>query len=103
MYLPQQFNHPQHAAAIMREHPFASLVSTDGDGFPFVTHLPLKLMEESPFLAVLARSAKESILNTPVALRPLPRSSDAVKVKPASFMPNVLAVVEDALLYCMLM
>ena len=46
MYLPQQFNHPQHAAAIMREHPFASLVSNDGDGFPFVTHLPLKLIEE---------------------------------------------------------
>jgi transcriptional regulator len=46
MYLPQQFNHPQHALAIMREHPFASLVSTDGDGFPFVTHLPLKLIDE---------------------------------------------------------
>lgn len=46
MYLPQQFNHPQHAATIMREHPFASLVSTDGEGFPFVTHLPVKLMEE---------------------------------------------------------
>jgi transcriptional regulator len=46
MYLPQQFNHPQHAATIMREHPFASLVSTDGDGFPFVTHLPLKLIQE---------------------------------------------------------
>jgi transcriptional regulator len=46
MYLPPQFNHPQHAAAIMREHPFASLVSTDEDGFPFVTHLPLKLIEE---------------------------------------------------------
>lgn len=45
MYLPQQFKHPQHAAAIMREHPFASLVSTDADGFPFVTHLPFKLIE----------------------------------------------------------
>ena len=46
MYLPPQFNHPQHAAALMREHPFASLVSTDDDGFPFVTHLPFKLIEE---------------------------------------------------------
>ena len=53
MYLPQQFNHPQHAAAIMREHPFASLVSTDGDGFPFVTHLPLKLIEEGGLVVAL--------------------------------------------------
>jgi transcriptional regulator len=45
MYLPPQFNHPQHASAIMREHPFGSLVSTDAEGFPFVTHLPFKLVE----------------------------------------------------------
>lgn len=46
MYLPKQFDHPQHAASIMREHPFASLISCDDDGFPFVSHLPLKLLEE---------------------------------------------------------
>ena len=46
MYLPKQFNHPEHAPAIMREHPLASLVTTDDTGFPFVTHLPLKLIEE---------------------------------------------------------
>ncbi len=46
MYLPKQFNHPKHAGTIMREHPFASLVTTDDSGFPFVAHLPLKLMEE---------------------------------------------------------
>jgi len=44
MFLPPQFNHPEHAATLMREHPFASLVSTDDEGFPFVTHLPLKLI-----------------------------------------------------------
>jgi transcriptional regulator len=46
MYLPSHFDHPQHASAILREHPLASLVSVDDSGFPFVTHLPLKLMEE---------------------------------------------------------
>jgi len=46
MYLPKQFNQPEHAARIMREHPFASLVSTDDTGFPFVTHLPLKMEEK---------------------------------------------------------
>ena len=46
MYLPTQFDHPQHAVTIMREHPFASLVSTDDDGFPFVSHLPFKVIGE---------------------------------------------------------
>ena len=46
MYLPPQFNQPEHAATLMREHPLASLVTTDDTGFPFITHLPLKLVEE---------------------------------------------------------
>ena len=46
MYLPKQFDHPEHAATIMREHPFASVVTTDDTGFPFVTHIPLKLQDE---------------------------------------------------------
>lgn len=44
MYLPQQFNGPEHARTIIREQPFASLISNDDEGFPFVTHLPIKLM-----------------------------------------------------------
>ena len=46
MYLPKQFSHPEHAGTIMREHPFAILGTSDDSGFPFVAHLPLKLMEE---------------------------------------------------------
>ena len=53
MYLPKQFNRPEHAATLMREHPFASLVTTDDSGFPFVTHLPLKLLEEGGQPALL--------------------------------------------------
>lgn len=53
MYLPRQFDHPEHAATLMREHPFASLITTDDSGFPFVTHLPLKLVEEGGQPAVL--------------------------------------------------
>ena len=53
MYLPKQFNQPEHAATLMREHPFASLVTTDDSGFPFVTHLPLKLLEEGGQPALL--------------------------------------------------
>ncbi len=53
MYLPKQFNQPEHAATLMREHPFASLVTTDDTGFPFITHLPLKLVEEGAEPAML--------------------------------------------------
>lgn len=45
MYLPPQFrsDDPAMAAAVMRAHPLASLVTTDDEGLPFVTHLPLHL------------------------------------------------------------
>ena len=45
MYLPKQFDFPEHARTIIRENPFAQLISNDDDGFPFVTHLPIKLIE----------------------------------------------------------
>ena len=47
MYLPPQFNAKDrvHALALMRSHPFASLISTDDNGLPYVTHLPLHLQE----------------------------------------------------------
>lgn len=47
MYQPPQFRStdPQHARALMRAHPLASLVSTDDEGFPVITHLPLHLRE----------------------------------------------------------
>ena len=50
MYQPPQFKSADHALAaqLMREHPFASLISTDDAGLPFVTHLPLHLEERPP-------------------------------------------------------
>ena len=44
MYLPKQFNHPEYARSIILENPFASLVSNDDEGFPFISHIPIKLM-----------------------------------------------------------
>lgn len=48
MYLPPQFKAKDdaHALALMREHPFASLISMDDAGLPYVTHLPLHVQEE---------------------------------------------------------
>ena len=43
MYQPPQFQSKDRAQAldIIRAHPFASLISVDDAGLPFVTHLPL--------------------------------------------------------------
>ncbi len=48
MYLPAHFHakDPAHARSLMREHPFASLISNDDDGLPYVTPLPLHLLEQ---------------------------------------------------------
>ncbi|MDP3607047.1 MAG: FMN-binding negative transcriptional regulator [Polaromonas sp.] len=44
MYQPPPFKGDRvQAAALMTEHPFASLISVDDAGLPFVTHLPLHL------------------------------------------------------------
>lgn len=47
MYQPPQFKarDPEIAPELMRAHPFASLISNDDDGLPYVTHLPLHLEE----------------------------------------------------------
>ena len=49
MYLPPQFASQDTATAyaLIRAHPFASLISSDDDGLPFVTPLPLHLLTES--------------------------------------------------------
>ena len=49
MYLPPQFNAKDraHAAQLVRENAFASLISNDDDGVPFVTHLPLHLVDST--------------------------------------------------------
>jgi transcriptional regulator len=49
MYQPPQFSAQDsaHALRIMRDYPFATLISTDDEGFPFVTHLPLHLEQSN--------------------------------------------------------
>jgi transcriptional regulator len=45
MYLPKQFDHrdPQVTCRLVREHPLATLISTDEQGAPCLSHVPLKL------------------------------------------------------------
>ena len=61
MYLPPQFASKDraHALALMRAHPFASLISNDDEGFPFATHLPLHVQQaEGDVLVLLGHCAR---------------------------------------------
>jgi transcriptional regulator len=60
VYLPPQFSAKDeaHALALMRAHPFASLISVDNDGFPFVTHIPLHLTHTNGQHVLLGHCAK---------------------------------------------
>lgn len=60
MYLPAHFksDDPAIAAELMRSHPFASLISNDDEGAPFVTHLPLHLEEEGGGFVLWGHCAK---------------------------------------------
>ena len=60
MYLPPQFAAKEGATAfeLIRSHPFASLISTDDDGLPFVTPLPLHLLEDKGATLLLGHCAK---------------------------------------------
>lgn len=72
MYLPPQFaaKDPAIALELMRAHPFASLISTDDEGLPFVTHLPLHLLEENGGLTLLGHCAKPNPHGRYLAARP---------------------------------
>jgi transcriptional regulator len=59
MYLPPQFKGDRaQAAALIKDHPLASLISVDDSGLPFVTHLPLHLEERSDQIVLLGHVAK---------------------------------------------
>lgn len=60
MYQPPHFQSSDRAVAarLMREHPFASLITNDDDGLPFVSHLPMHLEERGSAFVLLAHCAK---------------------------------------------
>jgi transcriptional regulator len=60
MYQPPHFksNDREIAARLMREHPFASLISVDDAGLPFVTHLPLHLEDREGAFWLMGHCAR---------------------------------------------
>ncbi|MET0540197.1 MAG: FMN-binding negative transcriptional regulator [Variovorax sp.] len=73
MYLPPQFNEKNRDVAIelMRAHAFASLIATDDEGVPEVTHLPLvvDVRDETQF-SLLGHCAKPNPLWRYLRARP---------------------------------
>jgi transcriptional regulator len=60
MYQPPHFKSAdrEQAALLMREHPFASLISSDEAGLPFITHLPLHLEDRDGGFFLLGHCAR---------------------------------------------
>lgn len=60
MYMPPQFrsDDPAIAAELIRDNALATLISTDDEGFPFVTHLPLHLEEQDGQFVLWGHCAK---------------------------------------------
>jgi transcriptional regulator len=60
MYLPPQFKGQlnDHAVPLIRQNPFASLISVDDGGLPYVTHLPLHLEQSGEQLVLLGHVAR---------------------------------------------
>lgn len=84
MFLPPQFDRPEHARALMRAHPLAQLVSVDEQGFPFVTPLPLKLEERGQVCVLLGHVARPNPHASYLADRP---ESLVSFMGPQAFMP----------------
>jgi transcriptional regulator len=60
MYLPPHFaaKNLDHAWALIRTYPLAQLISNDDDGLPFVTPLPLHLLQEEGDTLLLGHCAR---------------------------------------------
>ena len=59
MYLPSHFKGDRaQASALITENPFASLISVDDGGLPYVTHLPLHLEDGDGQMLLLGHVAK---------------------------------------------
>ena len=60
MYQPPHFKSGDraHALKLMRDYPFASLISADDAGLPFVSHVPLHLEEQGDQVVLWGHCAK---------------------------------------------
>lgn len=76
MYLPRPFDHrdPAVTCRLLREHPLATLIGTDDQGNPELSHLPIKLEQTGPDgmpLVLLGHLARANPQVQHLAQRPL--------------------------------
>jgi transcriptional regulator len=64
LYQPPQFKAKDeaHAYALMKAYPFATLICNDDQGFPYVTHLPLHVLQTDGTTELLGHVAKANQL-----------------------------------------
>ena len=89
MYMPPQFDsrNAEIAAELMRDYAFASLVSNDDEGFPYVTHLPLHAERNGDGFTLWGHCAKPNAHWRYLQARP---KALAVFMGPHAYMsPNV--------------
>ena len=72
MYMPPHFDSKDRALAVdlMRDHPLATVISTDDAGFPFLSHLPLHLEQRGDALVLLGHCARPNAHWRYLQLRP---------------------------------
>ncbi len=75
MYLPKQFDQQDQSLAleVMRANNFATMVTTDADGLPFATHLPLVVTADEDGILIEGHVAKpnphsKQLFSNPLAL-----------------------------------
>ena len=63
MYLPARFEGQlhDHAVPLIQQYPFASLISVDEAGLPYVTHLPLHLELRDEQMSLLGHVARSNV------------------------------------------
>lgn len=84
----------------MREHPLANLVTTDDSGFPFATHLPLRLVAEGEKRLLLGHCARANPLVGFLERRP---AALACFLGPQAYMsPKVYADLQRVPTWCYL-
>lgn len=109
MYLPKQFEAPEHAWTLMRQHPLAQLISVDEQGLPYLSWLPMHidavpegdatgwllghLAKANPHVDLLAGQPQATLVFTgPHAFMPTTVYNDTLRVPTWSYLVVSLRV-----------
>ena len=109
MYLPKQFEAPEHAWTLIRQHPLGQLISVDAQGLPMLSWLPMHidvlpegdapasllghLAKANPHVDLLHHAPQATLVFTgPHAFMPTTVYKDTLRVPTWSYLVVVLRV-----------